>query len=57
MNIYILLGLIFGLTGNGLQSDTDYFKSCGADTVFIKPLDIELFNKAILGRINQSSSA
>jgi len=49
-------GLIFGLTGNGLQGDIEHFETCGANRVFIKPLDIELFNKAIIGNINQSLS-
>jgi CheY-like chemotaxis protein len=49
-------GLIFGLTGNGLKGDIEHFESCGANRVFIKPLDIEVFNKAIIGNINQSLS-
>jgi CheY-like chemotaxis protein len=35
-------GPIFGVTGNALQSDIDYFKECGANEVLTKPLDIQL---------------
>lgn len=38
-------GQIFGVTGNCLQSDIDYFKACGANEVLAKPLDIELLSR------------
>ena len=38
-------GPIFGVTGNALQIDVDYFKECGANEVLAKPLDIELLNR------------
>jgi CheY-like chemotaxis protein len=37
-------GLIFGVTGNALQSDIDLFKESGANEVLTKPLDIQLLN-------------
>jgi CheY-like chemotaxis protein len=40
-------GPIFGVTGNALQSDVDYFKECGANEVLAKPLDIELLNNLL----------
>jgi CheY-like chemotaxis protein len=42
-------GLIFGVTGNVLQSDVDIFKECGADAVLAKPLDIQLLNQLMNG--------
>lgn len=33
---------IAGVTGNVLQDDVDYFKSCGADFVLAKPLKIDM---------------
>jgi CheY-like chemotaxis protein len=42
-------GLIFGVTGNALQSDIDYFISQGANTVLTKPLDMRMFNRALEG--------
>jgi CheY-like chemotaxis protein len=38
-------GPIFGVTGNGLESDIRYFESCGADKVLIKPFRIEEFHE------------
>ena len=38
---------IFGLTGNTLDSDIDYFLDSGADKVLAKPLDIDIFEKSI----------
>jgi CheY-like chemotaxis protein len=40
-------GKIFGLTGNALQSDIDTFTDAGADQVLIKPLDMNLFRRAM----------
>jgi CheY-like chemotaxis protein len=40
-------GALFGVTGNGLQSDLDRFKRCGADGVLVKPFDLDKFNEAI----------
>ena len=34
---------IFGVTGNTLDSDIDYFLNCGADKVLPKPFNLELF--------------
>ena len=40
-------GPIFGVTGNGLESDINLFMSCGADRVLIKPLYLTDFNQAM----------
>ena len=40
-------GPIFGVTGNGLESDINLFMSCGADRVHIKPLYLTDFNQAM----------
>jgi signal transduction histidine kinase len=42
-------GIILGVTGNGLQSDITYFKSCGANHVLVKPFQIEEFSKIMDG--------
>jgi CheY-like chemotaxis protein len=34
-------GLIVGITGNMREEEVEHFKSCGADVVMGKPLDIE----------------
>ena len=36
-------GPIFGVTGNALDSDMEYFISCGALKIFTKPLDLAEF--------------
>ena len=36
-------GLIFGVTGNALDSDIEYFISCGAVKIFTKPLNVMEF--------------
>lgn len=41
-------GLLFGCTGNALEEDQSLFRKCGANGVFIKPLDIAGLAKAIL---------
>jgi CheY-like chemotaxis protein len=38
---------IIGVTGNVMQADIDFFKSCGADDVFGKPLNGQLVDKLI----------
>ena len=40
-------GLIFGVTGNALPEDVASFKASGANDVFIKPLNILLYDNAI----------
>lgn len=35
------LGKIYGLTGNALQEDLDFYLAAGADHVFTKPLDVD----------------
>ena len=39
---------IFGVTGNTLDSDINYFLQSGADKVLAKPFDINVFNRAII---------
>eukprot|EP00601_Ochromonadales_sp_CCMP2298_P000950 CAMPEP_0173176858 /NCGR_PEP_ID=MMETSP1141-20130122/4688_1 /TAXON_ID=483371 /ORGANISM="non described non described, Strain CCMP2298" /LENGTH=467 /DNA_ID=CAMNT_0014099233 /DNA_START=3 /DNA_END=1410 /DNA_ORIENTATION=+ len=41
---------ILGVTGNVMKADMDYFKSCGADAVFAKPLTSESVGK-VMARI------
>ena len=38
---------IFGVTGNTLDSDVNYFIQSGADRVLAKPFDIDVFNSAM----------
>ena len=40
---------IFGVTGNTLNSDVDYFLLKGADKVLAKPLNVDVFNDAVVG--------
>ena len=40
-------GLIFGVTGNALGSDVNYFLSCGADAVLAKSYDFHLFKQLV----------
>jgi len=42
---------IIGVTGNVMQADMDFFKSCGADAVFAKPLSTESVEK-LMARIS-----
>lgn len=35
--------IVVGVTGNGLQRDIDVFMEAGADTVMIKPINIDEF--------------
>jgi len=41
-------GLIFGLTGNVLESDKDLMLVNGANTVLTKPFNMEAFDVALL---------
>ena len=36
-------GIIYGVTGNGCTSDLEKFTNAGANTVFVKPLDLAAF--------------
>ena len=38
-------GPIFGVTGNALASDVEYFTKCGAVKIFTKPLDLVEFTR------------
>jgi CheY-like chemotaxis protein len=40
-------GAIFGVTGNGLESDVTHFKNSGANHVLIKPLNYSDFLEAM----------
>ena len=40
-------GPIFGVTGNAVSSDVDYFVGCGANAVLPKPFDYSLFKELI----------
>jgi CheY-like chemotaxis protein len=42
---------IIGVTGNVMQADVDFFKSCGVDAVFAKPLSTKLVEQ-LLARIS-----
>lgn len=41
---------IFGVTGNSLPSDVEHFLNHGADTVLIKPLNVDELNKAMISK-------
>ena len=43
-------GAIYGVTGNALESDINYFVSCGADAVLAKPFDFTLFKQLMWDR-------
>jgi len=45
-------GLIFGLTGNGLQSDQQKMISAGANKVMLKPLDVDFFFREIQNELD-----
>ena len=38
---------IFGVTGNGLPTDIDYFMSCGVNEVLLKPLNVADFYRSL----------
>jgi len=40
--------IVIGVTGNVLQEDVSYFKSCGADEVLSKPLRMAELNKLLI---------
>ena len=44
-------GLIFGLTGNVLPGDTEYFVNKGLDMVLLKPLDSATFDRCLTDAI------
>ena len=44
-------GPIFGVTGNALDSDMEYFIKCGAIRIFSKPLDVTEFTKYMIESI------
>ena len=46
---------IFGVTGNALDSDINYFMKCGATAVLIKPFDFDLF-KRLMNENSQHAS-
>ena len=46
---------IFGVTGNALDSDINYFVKCGATAVLIKPFDFNLF-KRLMNENSQHAS-
>jgi CheY-like chemotaxis protein len=39
-------GLIVGITGNASPADTEHFLACGANKVFVKPVNVEALNDA-----------
>ena len=41
-------GRILGVTGNAMQHDIDHFLSKGADSVLVKPVDVD----ALLNLVN-----
>jgi len=45
------LGRIIGLTGNALPEDVAFFQSNGANSVYIKPLNKDLFLEELLSII------
>ena len=45
-------GVIVGVTGNAMQNDIQTFLGKGADKVLIKPLDIDEFIAAVIGKRN-----
>ena len=40
-------GVVIGLTGNVLESDMDFFRSHGANTVLTKPFDVKAYDQAV----------
>lgn len=45
-------GVIIGVTGNALPSDINYFSTCGADNVLLKPVDIDALQSALSTLLN-----
>eukprot|EP01042_Synura_sphagnicola_P036872 gene36872-biopygen32267 len=42
-------GLVIGVTGNGLQSDVDFYLASGADRVLSKPIDTTAVDEILKG--------
>jgi len=40
-------GVVIGLTGNVLESDMDFFRSHGANSVLTKPFDVKAYDEAV----------
>ena len=38
---------IYGVTGNALDTDIEYFIACGADKIFTKPLNVAEFQQQL----------
>ena len=51
MYVYSYQGRIIGLTGNALPEDVAFFQSNGANSVYIKPLNKDLFLEELLSII------
>ena len=45
-------GVIIGVTGNALPSDINHFMEKGADKVFLKPVDVDALQSALLSLLN-----
>ena len=41
----------FGVTGNSLPSDVEHFLNHGADTVLLKPLNVDELNRAMKSKL------
>ena len=50
-------GMICGVTGNTSYEDERLFLNNGADMVFLKPLDIDLFDKKVVDYVNSKFSS
>ena len=51
MYVYSYQGRIIGLTGNALPEDVAFFQSNGANSVYIKQLNKDLFLEELLSII------
>jgi CheY-like chemotaxis protein len=49
-------GLVLGVTGNALPDDIDYFRKCGADDVFLKPVDVSKLKETIQSYLASDSA-
>jgi CheY-like chemotaxis protein len=47
-------GKIFGVTGNGFQSDIDEFLVHGADEVLVKPVGMDMYSHVIASLLRSS---
>ena len=43
------IGIIVGVTGNALPVDIEHFKRCGANTVLMKPIDLDALDEFLAG--------